>query len=59
MVVLRHRQTVAAAAVVAFIILMFVLAATGSIPMESPFVVAWIVGDAVVSFVALAVTESS
>jgi hypothetical protein len=40
MVVLRHRRAVAAAAVVAFNILMFVLVATGPIPMETPFVVA-------------------
>jgi hypothetical protein len=59
MVVLRHRRAVAAAAVVAFNILMFVLAATGPIPMETPIVVAWIVGDAVVSLAALAVTEGS
>jgi hypothetical protein len=60
MVVLRHgRGVVAAAAVVAFNLLMFVLAALGPIPMESPFLVAWIVGDAVLSVVALALTEGS
>jgi hypothetical protein len=43
MVVLRHpRGVVAAAAVVAFNLLMFVLAAMGSSPMEAPFLVAWI-----------------
>jgi hypothetical protein len=45
--------------VVAFNILMFVLAATRPIPMETPLVVAWIVGDAIISLVALAVTEDS
>jgi hypothetical protein len=45
MVVLRHpRGVVAAAAVVAFNLLMFVLAAMGSSPMEAPFLVAWITG---------------
>jgi hypothetical protein len=54
MVVLRHRRgVVAAAAVVAFNLLMFVLAAMGSSPMEAPFLVAWITGDAVLSVAAL------
>jgi hypothetical protein len=46
MVVLRHPRGVVAAAVVAFNLLMFVLAAMGSSPMEAPFLVAWITGDA-------------
>jgi hypothetical protein len=58
-VVLRHHRAVAAASVVAFNILMFVLAALGPIPMETPLVVVWIVGDALVSLVALAATENS
>jgi hypothetical protein len=60
LVVLRHgRGVVAAAAVVAFNLLMFVLAALGPIPMEAPFLVAWISGDAVVSLAALALTVRS
>jgi hypothetical protein len=47
LVVLRARRgVVAAAALVAFNLLMFVLAAIGSDPMETPFLVAWITGDA-------------
>jgi hypothetical protein len=58
MVVLPHRRgVVAAAAVVAFNLLMFVLAAMGSSPMEAPFLVAWITGDAVLSVAALLLTE--
>jgi hypothetical protein len=60
MVVPRHRRAVAAiAVVVAFNLLMFVLAAVGSSPMDAPFLVAWVTGDAVLSLVALAVTEHS
>ena len=60
MVVLRHRRAVAAvAAVLAFNLLMFVLAAVGQNPMDAPFLVAWITGDAVLSLAALALTESS
>jgi hypothetical protein len=60
MVVLRHRRgVVAAAALVAFNLLMFVLAAVGSNPMEAAFLVAWITGDAALSLAALALTESS
>lgn len=60
MVVLRHRRgVVAAAAVVAFNLLMFVLAAVGSNPIEAAFLVAWITGDAVLSLAALALTEGS
>jgi hypothetical protein len=43
----------------AFNLLMFVLAALGPIPMESPFLVAWIGGDAILSLAALALTERS
>ena len=57
MIVLRQRRAVAAAVVVAFNILMFVLAATGPLPLEAPLLVAWIVGDFVVSLAALAATE--
>jgi uncharacterized membrane protein len=57
MVVLRHRRAVAGiAALVGFNLLMFVLAAVGPIPMEAPFLVAWITGDAAL-FVALFLTE--
>jgi hypothetical protein len=60
MVVLRHRRgIVAAAALVTFNLLMFVLAAIGSYPMEAPFLVAWITGDAVLTLAALAFTEHS
>ena len=60
MVVLRHgRGVVAAAALVAFNLLMFVLAAFGPIPMETPFLVAWIVGGAVLSLLTLVLTERS
>ena len=60
MVVLRRgRGIVAAAALVAFNLLMFVIAALGPIPMESPFLVAWIAGDAVLSLAALALTDRS
>jgi hypothetical protein len=58
LVVLRHgRGVVAAAALVAFNFVMFVLAALGPIPMEAPFLVAWITGDAVLSVAALFLTE--
>lgn len=60
LVVLRDgRGVVAAAALVAFNLLMLVLAALGPIPMEAPFLVAWISGDAVLSLAALALTEHS
>jgi hypothetical protein len=55
--VLHRRGIIAAAAVVAFNVLMFVLAALGPIPMEAPFLVAWMSGDAVLSLAALAFTE--
>jgi uncharacterized membrane protein len=55
--VLHRRGIVAAAAVVAFNVLMFVLAALGPIPMEAPFLVAWITGDAVLSMAALIISE--
>jgi uncharacterized membrane protein len=55
--VLHRRGIVAAAAVVAFNVLMFVLAALGPIPMEAPFLVAWITGDAVLSIAALFISE--
>jgi hypothetical protein len=42
-----------------FNLLMFVLAAMGSSPMEAPFLVAWITGDAVLSVAALFLTERS
>lgn len=58
MVVVRHRRAVAAAGVVAFNIMMFVLAATGPVPLEAPLLVAWIAGDFLVSLAALAATES-
>jgi hypothetical protein len=57
--VLHRRGIIAAAAVVAFNVLMFVLAALGPIPMEAPFLVAWMSGDAVLSLAALAFTERS
>jgi hypothetical protein len=60
LVVLRNgRGVVAAAALVAFNLLMFVLAALGPVPMETPFLVAWFTGDAVVTLGALALTERS
>jgi hypothetical protein len=60
MAILRHRRAVAAiAALVAFNLLMFVFAAVGEGPMETPFLVAWITGDAVLSLAALAFTEGS
>jgi hypothetical protein len=60
MVSLRHRRAVAAiAALVSFNLLMFILAAVGSSPMETPLLVAWITGDAVLSLAALALTEYS
>jgi hypothetical protein len=55
--VLHRRGIVAAAAVVAFNLVMFVLAAMGSSPMEAPFLVAWLAGDAVLSVTALFLTE--
>jgi hypothetical protein len=58
LVVLRHRRgVVAAAAPVAFNLLMFVLAADGQKPMDAPFLVAWMMGDAVLSVAALFLTE--
>jgi hypothetical protein len=58
LVVLRHRRgVIAAAALVAFNLLMLVLAALGPIPMEAPFLVAWLTGDAVLTLAALALTE--
>jgi hypothetical protein len=57
--VLHRRGIIAAAAMVAFNLLMFVLAALGPIPMETPFFVAWFTGDAVLTLGALALTESS
>jgi hypothetical protein len=60
LVVLRARRgVVAAAALVAFNLLMFVLAAIGSNPMETPFLVAWITGDAALTLGTLALTERS
>jgi hypothetical protein len=57
---LRHRRVVAAIAlVVAFNLLMFVLAAFGQNPMDAPYLVAWMTGDAVLSLGALALTEHS
>ncbi|HEY3213340.1 MAG TPA: hypothetical protein VGL16_09095 [Actinomycetota bacterium] len=50
---------VAAAALVAFNLLMFVLAAIGSNPMDTPFLVGWITGDAALTLGALALTERS
>jgi hypothetical protein len=55
--ILHRRDIVAAAVVVAFNLLMFVLAAMGSSPMGAPFLVAWITGDAVLSVAALFLTE--
>jgi hypothetical protein len=55
--VLHRGGIVAAAGVVAFNLLMFVLASVGSSPMEAPFLVAWITGDAVLSVAALLLTE--
>ena len=55
--VLHRRGIVAAAAVVAFNLVMLVLAAMGSSPMEAPFLVAWITGDAVLSVAGLFLTE--
>jgi len=60
LVVLRSgRGVVAATALVAFNLLMFVLAALGPVPMETPFLVAWFTGDAVLTLGALALTERS
>jgi hypothetical protein len=55
--VLHRRGIIAAAAVVAFNLLMFILAAMGSSPMAAPFLLAWITGDAVLSVAALFLTE--
>jgi hypothetical protein len=57
--VLHRRGIVAAGAVVAFNLLMLVLAALGPVPMETPFLVAWLTGDAVLTLGALALTEHS
>jgi hypothetical protein len=38
-------------------LVMIVLAAMGSSPMEAPFLVAWLAGDAVLSVTALFLTE--
>jgi hypothetical protein len=58
--VLRNRRAVAAVAlVVAFNLMMFVLAASGQTPMDAPYLVAWLTGDAVLSLAALALTEHS
>jgi len=58
LVVLRHRRgVVAAAALVAFNLVMFLLANAGQNSMDAPFLVAWITGDAVLSLAALALTE--
>lgn len=60
MVVQLHRRAIAAIVVlVGFNLLMFVVAVVGSNPMEAPFLVAWIAGDAVLSLAALAFTERS
>ena len=60
MVVLRYgRGVLAAAVLVAFNLLMFVLAAVGPNPMEAPFLVAWMASDAILSLAALALTERS
>jgi hypothetical protein len=60
LVVLRHRRgVIAAAALAAFNVVMFVLATVGSNPIETPFLVAWITGDAVLTLAALAITERS
>jgi hypothetical protein len=56
---LHGRAIAAIAVVVGFNVLMFVLAVVGSNPMEAPFLVAWIAGDAVLSLAALAFTERS
>jgi hypothetical protein len=44
---------------VAFNLVMFVLAAVGSNPIEAPLLVAWITGDAVLTLAALVLTEHS
>jgi hypothetical protein len=60
LVVLRHRRgVIAAAALAAFNLVMFVLAAVGSKPIEAPFLFVWITGDAVLTLAALAITERS
>jgi hypothetical protein len=44
------RGAIAAGALVAFNLLMLVLAAFGPNPMEAPFLVAWFAGDAILSW---------
>jgi hypothetical protein len=51
------RLSIAAAALVAFNIVMIVLAAMSQGPIDTPFVIAWIGGDFVLSLIALALTE--
>jgi hypothetical protein len=53
----RLRPAVAIGVVVAFNLMMVVLAAIAHGPIEAPFVVAWIVGDFVFCLLALALTE--
>ena len=53
------RSLVAIATVVAFNLLMVVLAAIGQAPISAPFVVLWFVGDFVLCLTALAFTERS
>jgi hypothetical protein len=60
MTTLPHaRSVVAMATVVAFNLLMVVLAAIGQAPISAPFFVLWFVGDFVLCLAALALTERS
>lgn len=49
----------AVGAVVTFNLLMVLLAAIGDAPIDTPFVVLWIVGDSVLCLLALVATERS
>ena len=53
----RVRPVAGIAAVVAFNLLMVAMASIGQAPIDAVFVVLWIVGDFVLSLLALAATE--
>ena len=55
----QARSVVAVATVVAFNLLMVLLAVIGQVPISAPFVVLWLVGDFVLCLTALALTERS
>jgi hypothetical protein len=55
----QARSIIAVATVVAFNLLMVLLAAIGQAPIATPLFVLWFVGDLVLSLAALALTERS